>query len=159
VAAAAETKITAVTQRQQSTKCDSISNINGDDNGNKDKSSDDDDNDDGDSDNGNDDEYDDDNDNDDGNGNDNGNGDGDGDGDSGNDDNNNNDDDCGGSRWATAAADGVVWGRRQAAKAAEMGIKRKWEECGYDRQNFLYRYRTIVMWVTFYMYPTAFHGY
>ena len=148
----------AVTQRQQSTKCDGISNINDDDNGNKDESSDDNDNDDGDSDSGNDDEYDDDNDDDDGNGNNNGNGDGDGDGDSG-DDNNNNDDDGGGSRWATAAANGVVWGRRQATEAAEMGIKWKWEECGYDRQNFSYRYRTIVMWVTFYMYPTAFPGY
>ena len=148
----------AETQRQQSTKCDGISNINNDDNGNKDESSDDNDNDDGDSDSGNDDEYDDDNDDDDGNGNNNGNGDGDGDGDSG-DDNNNNDDDGGGSRWATAAANGVVWGRRQATEVAEMGIKWKWEECGYDRQNFSYRYRTIVMWVTFYMYPTAFPGY
>jgi len=27
-----------------------------------------------------------------------------------------------GGRRATAAADGVVWGRRQAAEAAEMGI-------------------------------------
>ena len=33
-------------------------------------------------------------------------------------------------------ADGVVWGRRQAAKAAEMGINRKWEQCGYNSQIF-----------------------
>ena len=43
---------------------------------------------------------------------------------------------------ATAAAaaggqtNGVVWGRRQAAKAAEMGINRKWEQCGYNSNNF-----------------------
>jgi hypothetical protein len=44
-------------------------------------------------------------------------------------------------------AGGVVWGRRQAAKAAEMGINRKWEQCGYNSQNFLHR--IIVTWVTF----------
>jgi hypothetical protein len=35
-------------------------------------------------------------------------------------------------------------------KAAEMGIKQKWEQCGYDK---------IVTWVYFYSYPTAFHIY
>jgi hypothetical protein len=29
----------------------------------------------------------------------------------------------------------VVWGRRQVAKAAELGIHRKWEQCGYDSQK------------------------
>jgi len=56
-----------------------------------------------------------------------------------------------------AAADGMVWGRRLAAKAAEMEINWKWEQCGYDSQKFLNR--KIVRWVTFYMYPTAFPGY
>jgi hypothetical protein len=32
---------------------------------------------------------------------------------------------------AGGQADGMVWGRRQAAKVAEMGINRKWEQCGY----------------------------
>ena len=54
---------------------------------------------------------------------------------------------------AGGRADGVVWGRHQAAKAAEMGINRKWEQCGYNL------YRKTVTWVTFYMYPTAFPGY
>ena len=40
---------------------------------------------------------------------------------------------------ATAAAggraDGVVWGRRQAAKTVEMGINRKWKQCGYNSQK------------------------
>jgi hypothetical protein len=58
---------------------------------------------------------------------------------------------------AGGPADGMLWGRRQAAKSAEMGINRKWEQCGYNIQNFLYR--KIVTWVTFYMYPTAFPGY
>jgi len=99
--------------------------------------------------------------------------DGDNDGDSGNDDNgddngdndsygnnnkDNDEDNVGdGGRRVTAAADGVVWGRRQAAKAAEMGINRKCEQCGYDGQIFLCR--KFVTWVTFYMYPTAFPGY
>ena len=48
---------------------------------------------------------------------------------------------------AGGRADGVVWGRRQAAKAAEMGINQKWEQCGYNSQKFLYR--KIVTWVTF----------
>jgi hypothetical protein len=33
-------------------------------------------------------------------------------------------------------ADGVVWGRRQVVNAAEMGINWKWEQCGYNSQNF-----------------------
>jgi hypothetical protein len=38
---------------------------------------------------------------------------------------------------ATAAADGMVWGRRQATEAAEMGIKQKWKQCGCDRRKFI----------------------
>jgi hypothetical protein len=38
---------------------------------------------------------------------------------------------------AGGRANGVVWGRRQAAKAAEMGINRKWEQCGYNSRKFL----------------------
>jgi hypothetical protein len=30
-----------------------------------------------------------------------------------------------------------VWGRRQADKAVEMGINRKWEQCGYNSQIFI----------------------
>jgi hypothetical protein len=36
---------------------------------------------------------------------------------------------------AGGRADGVVWGRRQAAKTVEMGINRKWEQCGYNSQK------------------------
>ena len=40
----------------------------------------------------------------------------------------------GGGGWsATAATDSVVWGRHQAARGREMGIKWKWEQCGYGR--------------------------
>jgi hypothetical protein len=47
-------------------------------------------------------------------------------------------------------------GRRP--ELAEMGIKRKWEQCGYDRQKFLFS--KIVAWVYFYMHPsTVFPGY
>jgi hypothetical protein len=42
-------------------------------------------------------------------------------------------------------------------EAAEMGIKQKWEQCGYDKQKFLIS--KIVMWVYFYMYPTVFPSY
>ena len=42
----------------------------------------------------------------------------------------------GGGRCVAVGVAGVVWGRRQAAKAAEMGINRKWEQCGYNSQNF-----------------------
>ncbi len=37
---------------------------------------------------------------------------------------------------ATSAADGVVWGRRQAAEVAEMGINRKWEQWVMIDRNF-----------------------
>ena len=48
---------------------------------------------------------------------------------------------------------GVRW-----PEATEMGIKRKWEECGYD--TWIYLCSKIVTWVYFYMmYPTAFPGY
>ena len=36
----------------------------------------------------------------------------------------------------TSAAEGVVWGRRQAAEAAEMGINRKWDQWGMIDRNF-----------------------
>ena len=74
---------------------------------------------------------------------DNGDGDGDGDDDSGVDDDDDEDDDDdddededddGVGRRATSAADGVVWGWRQAAEAAEMGINRKRKQC---RQKIL----------------------
>ena len=116
-----------------------------------DESGDNDDNDDGDGDSG-----------DDGDNDHKGDGDGNDGGDSGDHDDNseviNNDDGGGGGgRRATAAVGGMVWGRRQVAEAAEMGIKQKWEQCGYDRWKFLYR--KIVTWIAFYMYPTAFPGY
>ena len=125
-------------QRQQQLRCQ----LHND----SDKSGDNDDNDDGDGDSG-----------DDGDNDHKGDGDNDDDGDSGNDNDNNNvdnDDDIGGgSRRATAVAGGMVWGRRQVAEAAKMRIKRKWEQCGYNRWTFLYR--KIVTWDAFYMYPTA----
>jgi hypothetical protein len=37
---------------------------------------------------------------------------------------------------AGGQADGVVWGRHQAAKAAKMGINWNWEQCGYNSQKF-----------------------
>ena len=114
-------KITAVTQKQHSTKCDSDDDCNGNgiNNNDEDKSSDDNNvDDDGDGDSGDDNEYHDDS---------NVNDDNDDDGD---------DDDGGGGgsggQWAMSVADGVVWGRRQAAEAVEMGINRKWEQCGYN---------------------------
>jgi len=53
----------------------------------------------------------------------------------------------GGGRRATVAATawcvaGIRW-----PEAAEMGIKRKWEWCGYDRWKFLFS--KIVTWVYF----------
>ncbi len=39
-------------------------------------------------------------------------------------------------------------------EAAEMGIKQKWGQCGYDRLKFLIS--KIVRWVYFYSYPTVF---
>ncbi len=51
-----------------------------------------------------------------------------------------------GDGWrATAAADGMVCGRRP--EAAEMRIKQKWEQCGYDSRKFLFS--KIVTWVYF----------
>ncbi len=65
---------------------------------------------------------------------------------------------------AAAAAEGqkqplTAWcgaGLRQP-EVEEMGIKRKWEQCGYDRLKFLIS--KIVTWVYFYSYPTAFPVY
>jgi hypothetical protein len=63
---------------------------------------------------------------------------------------------------AAAAAAGGQWqmltlwcgaGIRRP-EAAEMGIKQKWKQCGYDRLKFLIS--KIVTWVYFYSYPTAF---
>ena len=58
------------------------------------------------------------------------------DGDDDNDDDVDNDDDDGGGRQVMGHR---VWGRRQAAEGGRMGIKRKWEQCGYDdrRKNLL----------------------
>ena len=61
--------------------------------------------------------------------------------DSGNDDNDNGSSGGGGGRYggegggrhATAAANGMVWGRCQVARGGQNGNKEKWEHCGYDR--------------------------
>ncbi len=47
-----------------------------------------------------------------------------------------NNEDGGGGRRATAAADGMVWAGIRWPEAVEMGIKQKWEQCGYDKQIF-----------------------
>ncbi len=89
-----------------------------------------------------------------------GNSDGNGkDNDGGSDSNNDDDNDggMGGGRRAMAATDSMVWGRHQAAETAEMGIKRKWEQCGYARLKFVIS--KIVTWVYFYSYPIAFPVY
>ncbi len=85
-----------------------------------------------------------------------GNSDNNGNNDDGNgDSNNDNDIDRGSSssQRAMAATDDMVWGIIRWLEAAESGIKRKWEQCGYDRLKILIS--NIVSWVYLYMYPTV----
>jgi hypothetical protein len=60
---------------------------------------------------------------------------------------NDNNDDGGGSRRAMAAADGMLWAGIRWPEAAEIGIKQKCEQCGYDKWKFLFS--KIVTWVYF----------
>ena len=74
----------------------------------------------------------------------------DGNSDSGNDDKDNGGG-GGGGRHAMAAANGMVGASIRQPAAAEMGIKQKWEQCGYDRWKILFS--KIVSRVYFFMYP------
>jgi hypothetical protein len=57
-----------------------------------------------------------------------------------------------GGRWQPLTA----WCREgvRRPEGAEMGIKWKWEQCGYDQHKFLFS--KIVVWVYFYSYPAVF---
>ncbi len=62
---------------------------------------------------------------------------------------NDDDNDGSGGRRAMAAADGMVWGGLRRPEVAEMGIKQKWEQCGYDYDKRKFLFSKIVTWVYF----------